>query len=230
MVSFLCCIFAITSKERFIFKTKKHMKKTSTLLGILTLLGLCMVFTSCSKDEKIAIRISGEWEGDWGMSYVDKNGYNHDSHYTAIKFYPNEKFDTEGYGYQEDYYDEGPFKKLGYYFEWRVDKKILYINYPGYPEYNAYIHDYKLKKKHFTGYFGNSNTSFDLIKLEKYYKWYDYAGRYAAAGAAFLLWVAADDFYYYDDYYPTGRATGADMPNDSISDVLPIKIYNRFAE
>ena len=211
------------------FNNWENMKKTLTFSGIAAM--LCIVlFTSCSKDEKIAIRVSGEWEGDWGMSYADKEGNHYDSHNTAIKFFPNEKFDTEGYGYQEDYYDEGPFKKLGYYFTWYVDKKVLYINYPGYPEYNARIYDYRLKKKHFTGRFGNSSTTFDLIKIEKYYKWYDYLNQYAKAGAAILLWTTLEAFIDYYDYYPSVRSTEPNPPTDTMNDVLPIRIYNRYVE
>lgn len=205
-------------------KTKKNWFE-----GICLMLAVCMILTSCSKDEKLSNRLSGGWEGDWGMSYVDRDGKSHDSHHTVIEFYPNEKFDTYGYGYQEDYYDEGPYTKLGFYFEWSINHKVIYITYPGYPEYNAVIRDYKMKKKHFTGYIGN--TYFDLDKVWKYYKWYDYAGLYTAQAVGVLLWVAEDYYYYSSAYGPTRSIEALDnMGGHPIGDQLPIRIYNRFAE
>ena len=174
------------------------------------------------------------------MSYIDKDGINHNSTYSIVEFHSDGLNETQGYGYQEDYYDEGPFTKLGFYFDWRIDNKIIYINYPGYGQYNCVIRDYKMKKKHFTGYIGN--THFDLNNLEKDYKWWNYAARYVATGTAVLLWLADGTYYYYDDYYGT-RSTSAGIPDETgkpegmldeigkpAGDMMPIRIYNRFAE
>jgi hypothetical protein len=217
------------------------MKRNLTLSSIIALLAVCMLCTSCSKDEILSNRISGKWQGEWGMSYVDRDGINHNSAYSVVEFYPNEKFDTQGYGYQEDYYHDGPFARLGFYFEWRIDHKTIFITYPGHAEYNCVIRDYNMQKKHFTGYIGD--TPFDLTKIEKYYKWYDYVGRYVATGTAILLWMADDTYYYYDDYYDSyaktrpemdTRTTSAGAWNDGkgkpVGDMKPLRIYNRYAE
>ena len=86
-----------------------------------------------------------------------------------------------------------------------------------------------MKKKHFTGYIGN--TYFDLDKVWKYYKWYDYAGLYTAQAVGVLLWVAEDYYYYSSAYGPTRSIETLDnMGGHPIGDQLPIRIYNRFAE
>ena len=217
------------------------MKKATTFSAMLAMLALCLAFTSCSKDEKIANRLAGGWEGDWGMSYIDRHNVQHDSYHSVVEFYPADKFETYGYGYQEDYYDEGPYSKLGFYFNWSVDKKRITLTYPGHEEYSFSIskYDYTLKKDHFTGWIGD--TYFDLDKVWKYYKWYDYAARYAATGVAILYWVG-ETSYYYDSYgYANTRQNGATadstatVPYDSIGkpmpdDMRPIRIFNRFAK
>lgn len=207
------------------------MKKGLTLSSIIAMLTVCLMCTSCSKDEKLANRLSGKWQGEWGMSYVDKDGVQYNSAYSVVEFHSDGMFETQGYGYQEDYYHEGPFTRLGFYFEWRIDHKTIYITYPGYPEYNCVIRDYEMKKKHFTGYIGN--TPFDLNNLEKDYKWYNYAARYVATGTAILLWMADDTYYYYDDYYYGTRSTSAGMLDEigkPAGDMMPLRIFNRYAE
>ena len=230
-VSLLCRTFA--NKQSFITtlqSTIMSIKKTSTLLGFTLLLSLCAVLSSCNKDEKLSNRISGKWEGDWGMSYEDREGVNHHSHHSIVEFYSDGLNETQGSGYQEDYYVDGPFTKLGFYFEWSINHKIIYINYPGYPHLNCAIRDYAMKKKHFTGYIGN--TPFDLHNLEKDYKWWNYTARYIATGAAVLLWMADGTYLYYDDYYATRSASDGmlDDLGKPAGDMMPRRIYNRFAE
>jgi hypothetical protein len=223
------------------------MKRKNGLLGILATLCLCMVFTSCSKDEKLSNRLSGTWEGKWGMSYIDRDGIQHNSDYTVIEFHSDKIFETQGYGYQEDYYKDGPFEKIGLYFNWSIDHQTISINYPGYPGHSYRIRDYVMEKKRFTGYIGD--TYFNLRNLEKDYKWYDYAGFYTAttiAGTtAVLLWAwESTTPIYYDDYYYYGYAKtrSADAPEASpitmpdgtqvqpAGKKCPIRIFNCFAE
>ena len=92
------------------------MKQKKQLMGILATLCLCMVFASCTKDEKLSNRLSGTWRGNWGMSYIDRDGIQHNSNNTVIEFHSDKIFETQGYGYQEDYYQDGPFEKIGLYF------------------------------------------------------------------------------------------------------------------
>lgn len=135
------------------------MKQKKQLLSILAVTCVCMVCTSCSKDEKLSNRLSGTWRGNWGMSYIDRDGTQYNSDNTVIEFHSDKIFETQGYGYQEDYYQDGPFEKIGLYFNWSIDHQTITINYPGYPEYNCRIRDYVMKKKHFTGYIGNTNST-----------------------------------------------------------------------
>jgi len=216
------------------------MKKTFTLTSIAALLCLCTVFSGCTKDDIIARRLAGGWEGDWGMSYVDRHNVQHDSHYTVIEFYPEDDFETYGHGYQEDYYQTGPYEKLGFYFTWSVDNGRIHITYPGYSQYNAYIRDYTLSKDHFYGYFGNSDIRFDLSKVWKYYQWYDYAGLYTTCTLGTVYWVGTTR-YYYDDYnYAKSRTPNGETVADELAkrgikplsddDNRPVRIFNRYAE
>ena len=219
--------------------------KKNQLLGIVAILCAGLLLASCSKEDKVANRLAGGWEGDWGMSYEDRHGNFYTSHYTIIEFYPQDEWDNYGYGYQEDYYNEGPYEKLGFYFRWEVkrnkhdNKPVIYIWYPGHSAYDTYIYDYTLWKDHFIGYFDNSDVSFDLSKVWRYYQWYDYAGLYADATLTVLYW--ADGYpYYYDTYGAKTRTTGIKSPDNnaekygikplSEDDNRPVRIFNRFAE
>ena len=225
------------------------MNKKNGLLSIIAIMCLCMVCTSCSKDEKLSNRLSGTWRGSWGMSYVDREGIQHNSDYTVIEFHSDKIFETQGYGYQEDYYQDGPFEKIGLYFNWSIDGQDITIEYPGYPKYNCLIRncDYAMEKKHFTGYIGS--TYFDLDKVERGYKWYDYLGFYTAtvvAGTTAVLLWAWDSAtpVYYDDYYGYGYAKTRSTDTPAASPITmpdgtkvqpagencPIRIFNRFAE
>lgn len=223
------------------------MRKTIThFAAIAMLLSLCAVVSSCSKDEKLSNRLSGTWEGEWGMSYVDRDGHKHYSDYTVIEFHSDKIFETQGFGYQEDYYRDGPFEKIGMYFNWSIDHKKIYINYPGYGSYNCRIDNYVMEKKKFTGYIGN--TYFSLRNIEKDYKWYNYAGFYAAttvAGTAAVLlwsWECSVPTYYEDYYGYYAKTRGIDVPEagpitmpdgttvQPTGENCPIRIFNRFAE
>jgi len=214
----------------------------STILMAVIAIPLLLLSSCSSKDETIANRLSGGWEGDWGMSYVDRHGIQHDSYYSVVEFYPEDDFATYGHGYQEDYYEEGPYTKLGFYFLWSVNHRNISITYPNHPEYDAYIRDYSLPKDHFEGYIGD--THFSLDKVWKYYKWYDYAGRYAATGVVVLYWVG-ETAYYYDtegNYYYANQRSTRTTQGDSIAasfdsigkpmpeDMRPIRIFNRYMQ
>ncbi len=226
------------------------MKKTSTLSCIVATLGLCLLFTSCSKDEKIAMRLSGEWEGYWGMYYYDPmhpEWGEWDSDYSTVVFQPYEEYGTNGDGYQIDWYsnqpnDKGyvsPYERMTYHFTWRVVGKNIILNYPVNPEYNVTIKngEYDLSKKHFMGYFNNSTTRFDLMATSKFYSWWDYA-RLNTYRAIYWTWVGAetiamlgDDYY---NYYYYGKTRSGEVPVDSAGTPVevrtPVQIGNRFAE
>ena len=222
------------------------MKKRNQIFGIFAMLCVGMLFTSCHKDEKIAMKLSGEWEGYWGMYYTDENGKQYDSYQSSVVFYPDEKYDTKGQGYQIDWYrkeDGGPYEKMFYSFTWYVDKKIIYLNYVGHPELNARIRNYDLSKKHFTGYFNNSPTRFDLDAIWKVYKWSDYAALNMETAGTILCWtwtglviaseLTSDSYYYYGTEYgaKTRDADAAAESSVTPAEKAPaFKIGNRFSE
>ena len=218
------------------------MKQKKQLMGILATLCLCMVFASCTKDEKIANRLAGGWHGDWGMAYEAADHSIHYADYSEVEFHPADDFETYGKGYQMDYYHDGLYKKISYYFEWEVKNKKIYLYYPGYPEYEACIRDYELKKEHFYGYFGfrENSAKFDMEKVWKYYKWTDYLKRYTEAAITVLYWtteILYDEYSYYYGAKTRGTETG-DGPiilsngeeAKPVGEDRPIRIFNRFAE
>lgn len=213
------------------------MKQKKQLLGIITALCLCMVFTSCNKDEKIAMKLSGKWTGYWGMYYSDDTGKEYDSDHSVVQFIPYDKYGTTGEGYQVDYYTdpESPYETVSYYFKWQVFDKDIYLTYPNNPSLSVTIKDYKLKKEHFYGHFPNSKTEFDLYAIDHVYKWSDYAQLNLYTGVAFLCWLsdlaAYDPYCYYDDYYH-GYHWATRSIDDQKSDqtIKAIRIGNRFNE
>ena len=98
---------------------------------------------------------------------------------------------------------------LSYRFSWSINNGIITLNYPGYPEYNTSIRNYRLNNNHFTGYFPNSSSPFDLIKMADYYNWYDYDNLYRTHGYVYLEWDWSGVYYYDDYYYAKTRSTEA---------------------
>ena len=197
------------------------MKKSITLFSTIAMLAVCFTFTSCVDDDvEESIVLSGQWRGDWGMYYqtVDRYGhvYTYDSFDTDIVFYPDHGHATHGYGYQVDWYDYGPYERLSFRFEWSINNGIVDIYYPGYPEYNTFIRDYRLNNNRFSGYLGNSSTRFNLGKIWDYYDW---------------------SYYYGYDYHPWGwgyyygKTRSTDREEIALpSDAPIIKIGSRYSE
>ena len=203
------------------------MKKTFTLFSLLAVLGLCTMFTSCTDDDtEEAMVLSGQWRGDWGMYYeIEHLGliYTFDSYDTDIVFYPDHDYATHGYGYQVDWYREGPYERLSYRFNWSINNGVIHLTYPGYPEYNTSIRDYRMNNDRFTGYFSNGTQPFYLYKIADYYNWsyyYDYDYHY----------------WYYDDwswdYYAKTRSAAAesDSADGLTKEDRIVKIGSRLAE
>lgn len=196
------------------------MKKSITLLCTIAMLTTCVSLTSCmDEDVEESIVLSGQWYGDWGMYYQTRDPYTgrvitYDSYDTDIVFYPDYNYATHGYGYQVDWYRYGPYEKLSFRFEWSITNGIVEIYYPGYPEYNTFIRDYRLSNDYFSGYLGNSNIRFNLAKIRDYYDW---------------------SYYYGYDYHPWGwgysktRSTGSEEETPSTDGTI-IKIGSRYAE
>ena len=201
------------------------MRKSITLLNTIALLVMCVAFTSCeNEDVKESIVLSGQWRGDWGMYYqIEHRGrvYTYDSYDTDIVFYPDYDYATYGYGYQVDWYDYGPYERLSFRFKWSIDNGIVKIYYPGYPEYDTFIRDYRLSNDYFSGYLGNSNTRFSLGKLRDYYDWTPYS-YYDYYPWAYYGWT-------WDYYYGKTRSTDCEEVPLSSDDKI-IKIGNRYME
>ena len=111
------------------------------------------------------------------------------------------------------------------------------MTYPGYPEYNTTIRDYRLNNNHFTGYFGNTDSYFDLIKIADYYSWYDYDYLYRTNHYTYIEWGWDGGYYYNGVYYDYGYAKTRKAEDTNKASVEKpaqggrvTKIGNRFAE
>lgn len=207
------------------------MKKAITILQLLAAVSLCTVLSSCNdEDTEESIVLSGQWQGDWGMYYeIEHRGhiYTFDSYDTDIVFYPDYDYATHGYGYQVDWYREGPYERLSYRFDWNIRNGVIYLTYPGYPEYNTSIRDYRMNNNRFTGYFDNGSDPFYLNKIADYYDWtyyYDYG--------YYHYWTYDSWDWGYYPYYAKTRSTSADNDTASVPSTEDriVKIGSRLAE
>lgn len=180
----------------------------------------CGVLTSCDEDVDEAGTLSGEWRGDFGMSYTDSRGRVWDSYDTYIVFYQDSPFSSHGWGKQVDYYYEGPCSRQYFRFNWRVRNGVVHISYPYNHDLDVDIYNYQLYPDYFAGRF-ESGTRFRLNKLVDTYDW-GYYDRY-------------DSYYgWYDTYYyakSAGKrndtASSAEEPTDSEPAVV-VRNFNRY--
>jgi hypothetical protein len=155
------------------------MKKILSLLSVV-IIALC-TFTSCDEDLMISTSLKGTWKGDM-YTYRDYKGHTVKATYTEIAFF-KDAGDKEGDGYWIDYFSDLP---RDYYYSriyWRVKNQDIYIDFIN-DHTSIVIHDYKLRDKHFTGWFKddyNTHTNFDLIKIRDDYNDYDYYDSYSKA-------------------------------------------------
>ena len=167
------------------------MRRLTTLMAVLA----ALLFVSCDEDVDTAIRLEGEWTGDFGMYTVyqtyDRYGrpieIYYDADYSNMRFYWDGG--SRGHGEQIDFYRNGPYRWQSYYFQWRVDRGILYLFYNYDHQLDCAIYDYYMDYNYFTGRINNADggyTNFKLFKLADFNSW----GRYNP------------DYYYGFEYYP----------------------------
>lgn len=143
-------------------------------------------FTSCDTDEIRGMELSGEWQGDFDMYYeIPCHEHGVDTYYadkTYLQFLPSNNSPACGTGYQEDYYYDvrSPYDVVYHYFTWEIRYGNIYLYYRDEGEWDTILHNYSLNNSHFTGYFGDTNNYFDLIKLSSYnwYRGYESDGYY----------------------------------------------------
>lgn len=137
------------------------------------LCAVCM-FSSCDKDEKESMRLSGEWQGDFYATYTyyykaERTPRIAYADLTYMSFTPDHLFgSTRGTGYEVDIYNTGPIAYMKYEFDWRVDEGHIYLTYYDAPEMNLIIDDYRLTYTRFQGHFGENNSTIDLRKMDSW--------------------------------------------------------------
>lgn len=202
---------------------------------------ICLVsalcaFTSCDEDDMQGMALSGCWEGDFGMCYdYEYNYHGHTKYataysaYTDIQFYPYDNYYDRGYGYQVDFYREGPWDKVYHSFTWQVRNSIIYLDYcqSGEEELTTFFRDYEMTNNYLTGYFGNTNSTFKLRKYQDYYNWTPYITTYGDYSYGYGYgWY--DNYGWDYDYLARTRGTEADSTAAAAEAPKLIRSYNRY--
>lgn len=195
------------------------MKKFFIMLAIM--LSAILSFTSCNEDVAISNTLSGDWRGNFGMyyKYYDRYGNyvnTYDCYDSDIRFLPDYEYATHGIGYQVDYYEFGPYKRIYHTFDWDVRNENIYLHYHGESEYDTIIRDYRMNYRSFEGYFSNGSEKFYLYKINDFYwdsSWNDYGYD-----------------YYTDWYYSLTRSAEAtdSIPAKEDLEGGTIRLGNRF--
>ena len=189
------------------------MKKSLSLFSIIAMVCCCAMFTSCTPDEDIeeAMVLRGEWQGDWKMSYETHLGHVFYAYSTNLQFFTNSSYTNRGYGYQVDFYDYGPYRELYSRFNWEIRDGVIYINYPDDHWYDTYIYEYRLTDRHFTGYLGETDLYFDLVKLASFdWDYYYGYGDYSYWTYSDYVWDSGDYYFY------TRTRGGVDVDSSAI--------------
>lgn len=167
---------------------------TTKFIGLVVALVTCVGFTSCEWDEDAyeSSVITGEWEGDFGMFYdwYCRRCRDYHTYYaeeSRVKFFPDHSGATHGYGYQTDFYMEGPYRHQNYYFEWELIDGVLSLYYPYDSNLDVDIFKYHMTRNTFSGRFGHDGEHFSLYKVTDYYDWSPF--------------YDDDCYYYYDERY-----------------------------
>ena len=182
------------------------MKKILSLLSVV-IIALC-TFTSCDEDLADSTRLKGTWEG-YMDTYYDINGRKQKTTYTEIQFF-KDAGDKHGDGYWIDHFSK---RRGDYYYSrihWEVRNQDIYIDFKD-SHTSIVIHDYRLRDKHFTGWFQDdthTHTDFDLVKTRDDYDSYDYDYGYG-------------DGYY--DYWGYSKATRSSDNSESVE--IPVRRF-----
>lgn len=142
-------------------------------------------FTSCTDEDDVkGMVLSGEWEGDFDMSYDYQYSWGDIvrfySDWTYLSFVPFDYSYSSGYGYQVDFYNDyqSPYDEVYHAFTWEVRYGTIYLHYRGEAEWDTYLRDYNMSNNLLTGYFKDTYNSFSLRKLTDYYDWTPYINTY----------------------------------------------------
>lgn len=156
------------------------MKKIVTTANFILVLMACILNCSCEGYYEreypmiVTNTLEGQWMGDFGMYYdyeYDGKIYSFDSYDSDVVFYSDFPGCTAGTGCQVDYYENGPYEKISLSFDWHREGGRIYLHYPGYPEYDCCLYDYRITPDSFYGYIAGSEWQFDLRRVNQYNNW-----------------------------------------------------------
>ena len=216
------------SKNRLNQLKCSMMKKMYNYLVLLAALTMGLTFASCDdEDVSIAMNLSGDWQGDFGMYFSD-GWREYDAAYTYLRFTPRYDYATEGMGEEIDFFDvRSPIRSQSFLFKWRVVNGVLQLRYLYAPELDVDIRNYVMDRNYFSGRV--ANTTFTLGKLYDYYGWYgstydDYYGHYND----YYGYGGYGDYGYNRDYYYYGKTRTADADSTDTASAPTITMGRRF--
>lgn len=131
-------------------------------------------------DRSRAYTISGEWQGNFGMYYLQQNPltgeYVQFNAATSYVLFQSDYYGARtGWGKQIDYYNYGPIAYRYHRFYWEVRNGVLYLTYPSDHNLDVAIYDYYLSQYRFTGRTGTSGFTFNLRSLS-FNEWGSFTG------------------------------------------------------
>ncbi|MDO4496615.1 MAG: hypothetical protein Q4B58_02090 [Bacteroidales bacterium] len=180
------------------------MKKFQQIL--MAFAAMIIGFSSCGDDDvDQAMVLSGEWEGDFGMSYcIDWHGEEiwFDADYSVLTFIPAYDLATHGTGYEMDYYMYGPYESEFFKFRWKVDGGEVIIKYYDPSLNDLYINNYYMDNDYFGGRFQESGMKFKLFKRKDFYDW--------------TPWLEKDHSYKYRNDWTRSRTVQENDEDDLV--------------
>ncbi len=153
--------------------------------------------TSCDDDNRLAIKLNGEWYGDFGMyftgvdrrtgitvtwecmdTYMNFNSTIMYSSYGYCKQVDEYPFRTTGwyldsYGNKRVWNEACPYKYVYHYVKWNIHNGLINFHYRGESEWDTSIYDYSLSNHYFSGYFSDTGAPFRLESVYQEDGWWE---------------------------------------------------------
>lgn len=183
-------------------------KIRNTFFAAASMILAACTFTSCDDDNRLAMKLNGEWYGDFGMYYsaVDRRTgitVTWDCMDTYMNFNSTIMYSSYGYCKQVDEYpyrtrgwyldargnrciynEPCPFERIYHNVKWDINDRNITFHYKGESEWNTLIYDYKLSNYYFSGYFSETGAPFNLESISYGNEWWS-------------VYDASDYYYYY---------------------------------
>lgn len=141
---------------------------------MLAAVAISSCFTSCDEDEKVAMQLSGTWEGkmysciEW-RTQGSERWHSAEPSMTYLNFVTDHLFgSTQGYGVEVDYFAAPcPVEYFSCVFDWKVRDGNVDLDFGyKYEDMNVTIYDYRLHYGSFKGQVGPKHDEFSFVSSE----------------------------------------------------------------